>query len=68
MTECAYCATGDYTGDSLPLAKNIDGGKQGFDMYIFDSPENESHVLVVDGTYTELRVVINFCPICGRPL
>ena len=58
----------EYVGDLFELTTNIDGGSQYFEAYIFDSPEDECHVLEINGTYTELRFEINFCPICGRKL
>ena len=57
-----------YAGKSFPLEKNIDGTKQNFEIYIFDSPEDEGTVLTVNGNCTELRININYCPICGKHL
>ena len=58
----------EYVGEKLKFVKNIDGSQQNFELYVFDSPEDESYVLQMDGIYTDLRIEINFCPICGRKL
>jgi hypothetical protein len=65
---CKFCDVTEYTGDLLPFVKDIDGGKQHFEVYIFSSPEDEGYVLEIDGTHTELRIEINYCSICGRKL
>lgn len=65
---CKYCEIDDYRGELFPFVEKIDGGHQNFEVCIFDSPEDESHVLEIDGTHTVLRIVIKFCPECGRQL
>ena len=67
-TKCYVCDTSDYRGELLPFVKDIDGGQQDFEVCIFDSPEDECHVLEIDGVCTDLRIKIYFCPICGREL
>ena len=63
---CEFCEIEEYRGKILKLSKNVDGKRQQFDAYIFDSPEDECHVIRVDGEHTELRIDIQFCPICGK--
>ena len=72
---CKYCeieydeyGNYDYIGDKLELSKNIDGSKQEFEVCIIDSPEDEGFVISIEGQTTELRIDINYCPICGRKL
>jgi hypothetical protein len=66
--KCDYCDTSDYRGKLFDTCKNIDGGKQCFEVGIFDSPEDERHVIEISGMYTEVRIEINYCPMCGRKI
>jgi hypothetical protein len=65
---CEFCDIPDYIGKEFDKCMNIDGGKQDFQVYIFDSPEDEGRVLVINGASTEIRIEINFCPMCGRKI
>jgi hypothetical protein len=65
---CKYCKFDEYTGEKFQFCKAIDGGKQNFEVYLFDSPEDEGRVLEIQGVSTELRIEIQYCPICGKKL
>ncbi len=67
---CSYCNDKNAfnRGELFKLAQNIDGGKQYFEVCIFDSPEDECKVLEIDGVFTDLRIEIDYCPMCGRKL
>lgn len=65
---CQHCDIQEYTGGTFKFIKNIDGGHQHFEVFIYDSPEDECFVLSIDGTFTELRIPIYFCPHCGCKL
>jgi len=65
---CEYCDTIDYRGSLLKLSKNIDGKNQYFEICIFDSPEDECHVLEIEGIHADLRIDIKYCPMCGKKL
>lgn len=65
---CHYCNTSDYRGELFDFLEYIDGGNQNFELCIFDSPEDECHVLEIDGCHTDIRIKINYCPICGQKL
>lgn len=63
---CEFCDTSEYRGKPFEICKYIDGVRQCFEIGIFDSPEDESHVIEITGDYTEIRIEINYCPICGK--
>lgn len=65
---CEFCDTSDYRGEDFTFVECIDCGHQNFEVCIFDSPEDECHVLEIDGVHTVLRIAINYCPKCGRQL
>ena len=46
----------------------IDGSGQNFEANIADDPEWEGFVLRVNGTHTDFRIPINYCPFCGEKL
>jgi hypothetical protein len=62
---CEYCDFGDYRGKEFKKVRNIDGGYQNFEICLFDSPEDECAVLEIGGGFTDIRVEINYCPMCG---
>ena len=68
--QCKYCQirNGESCGELFDLSKNIDGGKQNFEICLFDSPEDEGFVIDIGGVYTDIRIDINYCPMCGRKL
>ena len=68
MRNCKYCNLSDYCGEPFKFSQNIDGGKQKFEVYLFDSPEDECTVLEINGIYTHLKIDIKYCPKCGRKL
>lgn len=65
---CEFCDVSDYHGKELPKIRNIDGGKQNFELTVSHDPEDECFTLIVDGTFTDVRIEIEFCPKCGRRL
>jgi len=65
---CKFCETPDYAGELLEFVKHIDGKNQDFEVCIFSSPEDEGHVLEIAGTFTDLRIEMNYCLKCGRKL
>jgi len=65
---CEFCDLSEYRGKLLEPVKNIDGGKQSFEVCIFDSPEDECQVLEISGVHTDLIFEIKYCPICSRKL
>jgi hypothetical protein len=68
MSDCKYCKLDEYVGEKFDTCKFIDGSDQLFEMWLFDSPEDECKVLQLDGTHTDVRVPIKYCPFCGRKL
>lgn len=58
----------NYVGSNFEVSKRIDGKNQNFEVYLFDSPEDEGFVLQVSGVHTQLTIDINYCPMCGRKL
>jgi hypothetical protein len=65
---CKYCEMDDWVGENLKLDRIIDGKNQEFEVYILDNIKAESKQIFVNGTHTELEIIINFCPICGAKL
>jgi len=65
---CNYCDLSEYVGDKFKFFKFVDGNEQFFEAYILDSPEDECKVLQIDGVYTDLRIEIKHCPMCGKKL
>jgi hypothetical protein len=65
MEKCSYCCFDGYMGKQFSSTKSIDGARQNFEIYLFDSPEDEAVVLNINGTHTDVRIYINYCPMCG---
>ena len=65
---CNVCFIEEYTGESISLDRVIDGKNQEFEVYILDNIESEKMNLFINGTHSEIEIVINYCPICGRKL
>ena len=65
---CNACLIKEYTGELLCLDKVIDDKNQEFEVYILDNIESEKMNLFINGVHSEIEVVINYCPICGRKL
>lgn len=74
--DCKYCKIDmnsynqyNYASDELfEFDKHIDGKNQNLEVYIMDNPEAESFTLNIDGVYTDIEIIINYCPMCGRKL
>ncbi len=65
---CNFCDFSEYVGDCFRFCKNIDGGHQNFEVYLYDSPEYEGKIININGTFTDIKISINYCPMCGRKL
>jgi len=74
--ECKYCKINmnsynqyNYVSDELfKFDKHIDGKNQNLEVYIMDNPEAESFTLNIVGDYTDIEIIINYCPMCGKKL
>lgn len=60
--------TYDYYGDNLEFVENIGAERQDLEVNILDDIENECWSLWIDATHLDVKIKINFCPICGRKL
>lgn len=65
---CGYCDTTDYSGEPIPLIILIDGKGQYFEVDIFYDLDRDETTLRIDGTHTDVRININFCPMCGKEI
>lgn len=65
---CKYCDLSEYWGEDLPFEKVVNGKDGHYEITILDDVRYEQFSLVIDGTFIDLRVEINYCPICGRKL
>lgn len=65
---CEHCNLEESSGENLPLMIQVDGTKQHYEVYLLDDIENDQYSLVVNGTFSELRIKINYCPVCGKKL
>ena len=67
---CIYCETEDseYLGDDLPIHFKVQHGDENLEVNVFDSPDDECFVLLLESSRFEFRIKINNCPMCGRVL
>lgn len=65
---CKHCDLEDYHGEDLPVEVKIDGTKQHYEVSISDDIDNEQFSLVINGTFSELKIKIYYCPMCGKEL
>lgn len=65
---CQYCDIENYTGENLDYDVEVDGSKQDYEIFILDDLEYDRQSLSILGTYSEIRVKINYCPMCGKKL
>ena len=68
---CEYCnfeyPEHEYLG-SKNLELSVDGGKKEyFEAFIEEDPDFD-HFIVIDGSFTTIRIPIEFCPKCSRKL
>ena len=68
MEKCDYCEMNNWTGEYLPLIKNIGEKRQNLEVYIVDTPDYECRALQIESIYLDIMVEIKFCPMCGRKL
>ena len=64
---CEYCNTSSCC-ENIPLEILIDGKHQYFEVDIFYDLDRDDTTLRIDGTHTDVRVKINYCPMCGNKL
>ncbi|PLS19524.1 hypothetical protein CVD28_03660 [Bacillus sp. M6-12] len=67
---CKYCEIEEceYEGELIPFDKKVDGTKQHYEVSILQDIEYEQMSLRIDGTFSDLRIKIKFCPMCGKEL
>jgi hypothetical protein len=65
---CEYCTIEDYVGEIIPFKVKVDGTRQNYEIYILDDLDYEQYSLTIDGTFSEIRIGIKYCPMCGRSL
>lgn len=65
---CRYCDLENYHGEDLPVEVKVDGTKQHYEVSIADDIDNEQFSLVINGTFSELKIKIHYCPMCGNAL
>lgn len=65
---CKYCEVDLYHGEQLPYDTKVDATKQHYEITILDDVEYEQFSLCIYGSKSELRIKINYCPLCGKRL
>lgn len=65
---CQYCNIEDYYGEDIPFNTVVDGTKQHYEINVLDDLDYDRKSLVINGTFTELRIGIDYCPFCGNKL
>jgi hypothetical protein len=67
---CKYCDKEETENECevIPLDIKVDGTKQHYEVSIIDDLDYEQVSLQVNGTFSDLRIKINFCPMCGKKL
>lgn len=65
---CRYCNLEAYVGEDLLFKVMIDGTKQHFNIYLLNDVQNEQFSLKINGTFTEIVIKVQFCPMCGKQL
>lgn len=65
---CKYCEIEDYSGENIPFDIKVDGTKQHYEVSILDDLDYGQTSLQIDGTFSDLRIKILFCPMCGKRL
>ncbi|WCK57504.1 hypothetical protein PP175_25905 (plasmid) [Aneurinibacillus sp. Ricciae_BoGa-3] len=65
---CKYCDLSEATGENLPLEVKTDGTKQHYEAFILDDVEYEQFSLNICGTFSDLRIKVHYCPMCGKKL
>ena len=66
---CEYCEVDDCgVGENLTLDKCLLPKNDAVEVYLFNSPDDEHFVLMIDGSFTEIKMKVNFCPVCGREI
>lgn len=56
------------SGELIPFETKVDGTKQHYEMSIIEDIENEQMSLQIYGSFSDIRIKIHFCPMCGRKL
>ena len=65
---CEHCNIEEYSGEVLLHEIEVDGTDQNYEIYILDDLDGGYYTLCVDGTFSDIRIKINYCPACGREL
>lgn len=65
---CEHCNLEEYTGENIPVNIKVDGTKQHYEVYLEDDIDNGQISLVINGTFSELKLKVKYCPICGNKL
>lgn len=65
---CKYCGLENYTGENLDYDVEVDGSKQDYEIFVLDDLDYNRYSLNILGTYSDIRVKINYCPMCGNKL
>ena len=68
---CEYCNLVAYLGEPLPFEKHIDGKHQYIEVCITRQSLFEGEelpIINIDGTHTDIDILINYCPKCGEKL
>jgi len=67
---CKYCEVDHYCGIGADIKPDelVSPKDESIEICLFDSPDDEHFVLLIDGSFTTIKMMINFCPICGRKI
>ena len=75
MSKCKFCTIEvnshgqyEYVGENFDFFKHIDGKHQNIEAYLFDDPDSESFVIQIEGTHIDIKVLVKYCPFCGKKL